>query len=175
MTYLILDPATQTTRTLDFLEGHDLDGMTVREIAGPIDWRTRRVDWSTLELVDDLTALEAQLHSAIDGAAEQFGSLRFGARPQQEAAYLRKQGEAVAWQEDADPALFPVLSAEAEVRGMEMGELAGLVIAAAAARVIAVAKIEAARIRAKLAVSAAAAPEAMAAAAAVDWEAVLAS
>jgi len=171
---LIRNRASGERQAVEMADGYDVaEWEVLGEVPAGVDPMLATIEGGAI--VNDAAVLEAALHAAIDDAAELARQRHFPTRPGQEATYTRKQGEAVAYDPAADPALFPLLSAEAGARGIGMAELAGLVIEAAAARVMGHAGIEAARIGAKRAVSAASGPDAMRAAAEVDWEAVLAA
>lgn len=122
----------------------------------------------------DWRPLDAELHARIDASAGAFRGRFITDVAGQMATYLDKEKEARAWSEEADPALFPYLRTEAEVRGIGIAEQAALVIDAAdRLRGLGV-LVEALRMGAKRAVTAAATEAEKRAAAAVDWDALLA-
>lgn len=94
--------------------------------------------------------------------------------PGQQATYLGKEQEALAWTEQSDPAAFPYLFNEATESGVAMADIVTLVLATAAQWRALDAKIEGKRRGAAVAIAAAATAAEITEAAQVDWEALLA-
>jgi len=176
MLKIILDPVTgdNTTMRPDAApEDYDLTGKTVVEVDDDFTWAGKRVDWSSLTIIDDLTRLKTGAAELVNDQAEAF-RLRFltpGAG--QAATYLRKETEARAWVSGGDPAAAPFLAREAESTGMTIDEVAALVIAQADAWISMGSKIEGLRRGAAVAIAAAGSIAAINAAATVDWESLL--
>ena len=121
----------------------------------------------------DLSVLRNFKKQQIDAQAGAVRSRFITTVPGQESTYLYKAAEAKAWTDSADPADFPMLSAEAAATGVTMGELAATVRANADLWTAIGARIEAARLAAKQAITAAEDIPAIFIAATVDWEAVV--
>lgn len=125
------------------------------------------------ELVLDAAVLDADLHSKIDREAGAFRCRFITDVPGQQATYLDKERQARDLLADPEGGPFPRIAAEAQVRGIDQVEMALIIVATADQWRAIDTAIEAARIGAKLAVSAATARPAKEAAATVDWEAIL--
>jgi hypothetical protein len=118
----------------------------------------------------DVTGVEEWLQRQIDLGAGAARSFYITDVPGQAQTYERKEAEAKAWTEEADPADFPFLTAEATARGVPVTTVRAEILGAVAFLIPLAAQIEAKRMAAKYAVSAAKPHLAdMVAAAVVEW------
>lgn len=127
------------------VEGYDLAGATVLDVAEGFSWSGRCVDWETVGIAEDHAPIRARLRDAACEMAETVRNRFLTPGSGQAITYTRKEAEARAWSADADPAAFPFLAAEAAATGMAIADLAALVIAQADAWVAAGSAIEARR------------------------------
>lgn len=126
--------------------------------------------WTTVPF--DLAALRAQMINKVNGEAGAFRRRFITDISGQQATYLAKEAEALAWTAEGDPADFPYLAAEAGATGQVIGEIAALVLATAALWRGLDPQIEGLRRGAIVAIGAAANAAAIGAAAAIDWDAL---
>lgn len=147
-----------------------------KEFAKPSDviWPTTP-DMAYSLALDEMTTdqLNVFYHQKIDFEAGEFRKNFITSVPGQEAIYRIKQIEAETWAEGADPAGFPYLSAEANVRGISLADMVAMILQIAAQWTAISVAIEAQRIGAKEAVTAAATPADKQTAANVDWAALV--
>lgn len=122
----------------------------------------------------DLDGRRAALCAGVDLAAEAFRGQFLTPGAGQAMTYQRKEAEARAWSEDADPASFPFLALEASATGATIADVAASVIAAADQWALIGAAIEGARLGAKKAINDPdASLEQIEAAAVIDWASLL--
>jgi len=124
------------------------------------------------ELRLNAASLNAALHAEIDQRAGEFRCRFITDAPGQALTYLRKEDEARRLR-SGGLGPFPTIDAEAEATNVPVEELADRIVAQANAWVALGAKIEAARMAAKQAVSTAASEAAKREAAVVDWAALI--
>lgn len=117
----------------------------------------------------DLEPLKAALIAAIDDRAEALRARFLTPGSGQAMTYLRKEAEARAWTEGADPAAFPFLSTEAAATGVTPADLVAEVLILANGWVAIGSQLDAIRIKAKQDVREAANLLAILAAGNVDW------
>jgi hypothetical protein len=123
--------------------------------------------------IDDSGVVE-WLHRKIDIEAGALRATFITDVPGQAQTYERKEREARSWVEGADPADFPFLTMEAQVRGVPVAQVQSEVMAQVNALTPLAAVIEAHRIAAKNNVVAAVTIGERAEAANVDWQSILA-
>lgn len=121
----------------------------------------------------NLEPLRVHLCRNVDEQAGAVRSQFITVIPGQEATYIYKAAEAKAWRSGNDPDTAPFLSAEAAATGVTIDELALTVEANEAAWRELGARIEAARIGAKVAIARATAISTVVSAADVDWQSLV--
>lgn len=126
-------------------DGYDLDGATVIEVEAGFSWPGHRVDWAACAIVEDLSAIKADLCAAACEMAETARNRFITPGSGQAITYARKEAEARSWAPGGEAISVPFLAAEAEAIGATIDDLAALVVAQADAWVAAGAAIEARR------------------------------
>lgn len=121
----------------------------------------------------NLDPLREHASATVDEEADAF-CLRFiTGGVTQSMRYQQKLAEAKAWRPGANPSQFPFLSLEAAATGVPIDQLVAIVLAKAAEWLIIGAKVEAARMKAKVDIGAAQSAAQIHAASQVDWSAVV--
>lgn len=139
-------------------EGIDLTGIEAVEAPDhfdPVQPSHVLVDGAWIE---NLAFLKRRMTDEVNARAEQARCLYLTPGSGQAITYARKEAEARAWTEDADPADFPFLAAEARGTGSPIADVAALVVAQADAWVAVGAAIEGNRRGLVVAIEAAADP-----------------
>ena len=175
MIYRIRRIADGVEMHVDGLDGYPADawevlGETEQELP---DGGYHRVADGEIEL--DAARLDEDLVAKVDREAGEFRCRFITDVPGQSVTYLVKEDEARRFKAAAQPdlALFPMLNATAEGRGLAAIEAADLIIATADSWRALAAKIEGRRERAKREIAGAKTIADKQAAAAVDWEGLL--
>lgn len=99
-------------------------------------------EWTDGAWVIDLAPLKRALTDTVNSRAEAVRCMFLTPGSGQAITYARKEAEARAWNEEADPADFPFLSAEASATGATLADTAALVLVHANAWVTIGAAIE---------------------------------
>jgi hypothetical protein len=121
-----------------------------------------------------LASLRAAAVAEVNQGAGAFRQRFITDIPGQQATYLGKEQEALAWTEGANPDDFPYLANEAAATGQEIGDVVALILATATTWRALDAKVEGKRRGAAVAIAAAETEEDVNTAKAVDWDALLA-
>lgn len=121
----------------------------------------------------DIQIIKDYYRAVIDMGAGRFRMQFITDVPGQAQTYERKEAEARAWHEGADPADFPFIVAEAGLRGVSIQTVCDEVLAKVNELMPIAAAIEARRLFAKQAVTDASSIGAIVAASKVSWQSVL--
>lgn len=151
------------------IDGHDLAGKTVLDVADDFTWYGKSVDWTALTIVNDLTAIKAAAVTLVCNQAESVRDQFLTPGSGQALTYQRKEAEARSWTAGAPDTQFPFLAAEAAATGTTVADLAIIVIAQADAWIYVGSTIEALRRGALVAIDAATTIGEIEAAATVNW------
>ena len=118
--------ATQTVHIVADAEGYGApDWQALPDPpAGPCEWDGS--DW-----IVDLSSTKAALIAAVNARAEAIRGLYLTPGTGQAMTYLKKEMEARAWVEGADPAAFPWIKREAELTNASFEDTVALVLAQA--------------------------------------------
>lgn len=99
-------------------------------------------EWDGAAWIIDLAPLKRAMTDGVNARAEALRNIYLTPGSGQAITYTRKEAEARAWSDGADPASFPFLTAEAAATGASIADVAALVIAQADAWVTVGAAIE---------------------------------